>query len=578
MTPQSIPVSGDIFAAEHFEQKWERPMDTTRKLIALTLCVLAVASLTLATAPAAAQTDAGTGDASNATELDASFEDDEAGGCWSDSGVNPPTLTANRDTYHVTVTANDLDSDTLVTIFDDELDTADPAIANLTRVDGGVRMRVLARNVTITANISDEYVDTGDYAFEFVTDGNATAESVVTRTESECVNAVVMRGGSVQTARSGVATIPIRLEEIDEARVRITNDDVSLAARIEDGNDDRFVTLSLNTHLVGRNAPDGHGRTYWTREGLTVPEPADSITDIALEDAPGGNDPLPAGEYDIEVRHNEHTLDTGSLSITGTDVADFESWMGPADTLSNATAGDIRRAIANETLVDNESVSNDSALVYEIESASLFGPLEAAVSQYEGTDQYAQALFDVAADRELLTVPANPVTFDVTADSGTRIDLRETSRNDGLVVAADHDNDTLYLGLRTDRLAVANGTAVGSGAEFDASLTVDGDRSQEPVTFRDVNATLLLPSTPQTPAVSTPDDPGTEQDEPADTTVRTTSESTAAPTTAPPADDPTEQSPDATTTADGPGFGVAGVVLAVLALAALAMGRIGESG
>ncbi|WP_424017087.1 hypothetical protein ACOZ4N_14545 [Halorientalis pallida] len=554
-------------------------MTTRQRLAALTLCLLALASVAVATAPVAGQTSGGNddGEVSHPTELDASFRYDEVDGCNPNvqGETTPITLTADRETYDVTVSANDLDADELVEIFDDERDTDDPAITDIERVDGeSIRMTVQGRNVTVPANLSD--IDVGDYEFTFVAGEDATSSAVVTKAEVSCVRAYFLQGVSYAVGRSDVATIPIRLEETDEVRLSITGDDAALALDIEDGNDDGIVTLSLNTHLLGRNGPDdGHGRGYWTREGISVHDSNDTITEVTIEDIPGGDDPLPAGEYELALDREgiDYTLGTESLSITGTAVADFESWMGPADTLGNATAGDLRRAIGNGTLVDNESVSNGSALVYEIESASVFGPLEAAASRHDGADRHAQAFFDIAADREVAAVPGNPVMFDITADSGARIDLRATYRNDGLVFARDESNRTLYLGFRTDRLVVRNGTAAGSGAEFDASLTIHAETSRQPVRFREVNATLVLPSTPQTPVASTPDDTTTEQDRLAETTMPVTSESTTIQTTAPSADDSTGESPDATTTVNGPGFGVAGVVFAVLALSALAAGR-----
>ena len=557
-------------------------METTRqRLAALTLCLLALASVMAATAPAAAQTGAGNDDAgvSNATELDASFEYDVVEGCrlGNQNATTPLTLTANRERYDVTVQANDINGALLADVFADERRSDDPAITNIEQLnDTAIRMTVSGRNVTVPANFST--VGNGDYALTFETDGGATATAEIFYPHIDCADATFLRGGSYESSRSDIVTIPIVLEYPDDIRVHIRNGGLSLTANVEDGNDDGLVTLSLNTHLIGRNAPDdGHGRGYWTREGISVHDSNDTITGITVDDIPGGEDPLPTGEYDLVVDNgkSEYRLGTAPLSITGTALTDFESWMGPADTLTNATAGDLRRAIANGTLVDNESVSNESALVYEIQSASVFGPLEAAASQYDGSDRYAQAFLDIAGGQAASTVPGNPVTFDIAADSGARIDLRETYRNDGLVFAPDRDNRTLYVGLRTDRLAVTNGTAVGSGQEFEANLTINGEISRQPVTFREVNATLVLPSTPQTPVASTPNDPGTEQDrsETPDTQVSTTVGLATAETPAPTADDTTEESPDATTTVNGPGFGIAAVVLAVLALSTLAAGR-----
>ncbi|WP_336001277.1 hypothetical protein [Halorientalis halophila] len=560
-------------------------MSTTRQhVVALTLCALALASVTVvATAPAAAHTGAGNddGDASNATELDAIFEHEGVDGCPPEAGINPLTLTANRAPFDVTVTAADLDADHLFTVFDDELNTDDPAITNLTRTDDGVRMRVRDRNATITANFSDAYIPTDDHEIRFETGGGATADDVVTVLESDCIDALILRGGSDETARSGVVDVPIQLHEIDEARVRLTGEDLSLSVDVEDVNDDGLVTLVVNTHLVGRNAPnDGHGSTYWTREGLTVGEPVDSLTEITLDDAPGGDDPLPAGEYDVAVRKNDHTLDTHSLSVTETAVADFESWTGQSDTLENATAGDLRRAIGNDTLADDDSVANGSALVYEIESSSLFGPLEAAATRYDGSDRYAKAFLDVAADRELSTVPGNPVRFGIAGDSGARIELRDTYRNDGLVVARDYLNRTLYVGLRTDRLVLDNGTVRWSGQEFEANLTIHDEIDRQPVRFSDANASTAPPSTPSTATpdrtVDQPTSPTEQAESPeTETRVSTTDETAAPETTGPSTDAGTEDSPAAarTTTGDGAGFGVAAPLAALAVICSLVLAR-----
>ncbi|RXK50406.1 hypothetical protein [Halorientalis pallida] len=557
-------------------------MTTTRQHVAaLALCALALASVaTVATAPAAAQTDGGVSNTTDATSavnatgdvtLNASF----AAATWPSSDVtvpethNPLTLTANRSNYTVTVRSEELDSSTLADVFADELATDDPAVADFGETEGGVfRMRVLDRNATILANFTTAVTQT--YTLEFDA-GNATATATTEIVRCECLGAGFLdqsgEGATFTTGQSGVVTLPIGLKNVDTAQFHIDGDDVDIAATVVDGNDDDHVALALNTHLLGRNAPfDDHALPYWTERGLWITDDADGVESVDVREAPGGDYPLPVGEYDLTIRADTETLATSTLTVTDGSVAGLQARTGSADTLANATAASLRTAAADGTLAANGTVSNGSALVYEIESASLFGPLWTAASGYGGADRYAQAFLDTVTDRNAATVPGDVVTFDVDGPSNARVDLLNTSRDGGLIVVPDRANDTLYVGLRADRMAVTNGTALGSGETFTANFGVYDQTASEAVQFAD--GADDEPGTPEPPS---PEPPATPEQgtSPSPDTGDTPSPETAAP----PADDPTAQSPDATTTADGPGFGVTGVVLAVLALCAFAVRR-----
>ncbi|WP_424017088.1 hypothetical protein ACOZ4N_14550 [Halorientalis pallida] len=554
-------------------------MTTTRQHVAaLALCALALASVAaVATAPAAAQSDDGvsnTTDTTNATgdlTLDASF----AAATWPSSDVtvpethNPLTLTANRANYTVTVHSEELDSSTLADLFADELATDDPAVADFGETEGGVfRMRVLDRNATILANFTTAV--TQEYTFEFEA-GNATTTATTEIVRCTCRGAGFLDergdGATFTTGQSGVVTLPIGLKHVETARVRLDGDDVDVTATVVDGNDDDRVTLTMNTHLLGRNAPfDDHALPYWTERGLWVADTADTLESVEVREGQGGDNPLPVGEYDLTITADGDTLATSTLTVTDPAVADFGARVGPADTLANPTAASLRRAAADGTLAADESVSNGSALVYEIESASVFGPLWTAASGYGGPDRYARAFLDTVTDRNESAVPGDVVTFDIGGPSADRVDLLNTSRNDGLVVVPDRENATLYVGVRTDRLAVANGTALGSGETFTANVGVYDRTASEAVAFAEASDDAA-----QTPEQPSPEPPATPEQgtSPSPDTGDTPSPETAAP----PADDPAEDSPDATTTADGPGFGVAGVVAAVLAVSAFAVGR-----
>ncbi|SEP09151.1 hypothetical protein SAMN05216388_103229 [Halorientalis persicus] len=553
-------------------------MTTTRQhAAALALCALALASVAVvATAPAAAQTDDGvsnTTDATNATgelSLDASF----AASTWPSSDVtisetyNPLTLTANRSNYTVTVQSEALDSSTLADVFADELATDDPAVADFGETEGGVfRMRVLDRNATILANFTTAV--TQPYAFEFEA-GNATATATTEIVRCECVGAGFLdrgsEGATFTTGQSGVVTLPIGLKHVDTATVTIDGDDVDITATVVDGNDDDRVTLAANTHLLARNAPfDDHALPYWTERGLWVTDDADRVESVDVDEAPGGDYPLPVGEYDLTISADDETLATSELTVTDPSIAGVDARVGPADTLANATAASLRTAAADGTLAADEAVSNGSALVYEIESASLFGPLWTAASGDESQDRFAQAFLDTVTDRNDSAIPGDVVTVDIAGPSDARVDLLNTSRDGGLVVAPDRANATLYVGVRTDRLAVANGTALGSGETFTASVGVYDRTASEAVQFADG-----ADDESGTPAPPSPEPPATPErgTSPSPDAGDTPSPETAAP----PADDPTEQSPDATT-ATGPGFGVAAVVAALLAVSSLAVGR-----
>ena len=554
-------------------------MTTTRQhAAALALCALALASVAVvATAPAAAQTDDGvsnTTDATNATDdlrLNASFVASQ----WPSSDVtvsethNPLTLTANRSNYTVMVQSEALDSSTLAAVFADELATDDPAVADFGETEGGVfRMRVLERNATILANFTTAV--TQSYTFEFEA-GNATATATTEIVRCECRGAGFLdegdEGARFTVGQSGVATLPIGLKHVDTADVHIDGDDVDITTTVVDGDDDDRVTLAANTHLLARNAPfDDHALPYWTERGLWVTDAEDRVESVDVREAPGGDYPLPVGEYDLTITVDDETLATSTLTVTDPSIAGVGARVGPSETLANATATTLRTAAADGTLAADETVSNGSALVYEVESASVFGPLWTAASGYDGSDRFAQAFLDTVTDRNESAVPGDVVTFDIAGPSDARVDLLNTSRDGGLVVAPDRENATLYVGLRTDRLAVANGTALDSGETLTANFGVYEQTASQAVQFAD--GTDDDSGTPEPPS---PEPPATPEQGPSPSP--DTGDTPSPETAAPPADDPTEQSPDVTTTADGPGFGVAAVVAAVLAVSALAVGR-----
>ncbi|AQL42772.1 hypothetical protein BV210_08635 [Halorientalis sp. IM1011] len=547
---------------------------------ALALCALALASVAaVATGPAAAQTDgvSNTTGATNVTDdltLNASFASPE----WPSSDVtvpethNPLRLTANRSNYTVMVRSERLDASSIAEVLDEELETDDPDVADFGETEGGVfRMRVLDRTATIPANFSTAV--TGPYTFEFAA-GNTTATATTEVVRCECVGAGFLDdggdGATFSTAQSGVVTVPVGLKHTDEAELEITGDDLDITATVVDGNDDGRVTLSLNTHLIGRNAPfDGNARPYWTRRGLSVRAPEDSVESIRVPEVPGGDYPLDTEEYDLTIRDRDDTLATSTLTVTESSDPALEARTGPADALTNATSDSLRTAAADGTLATAGTVSNGSALVYEAGGASLFGPFRTAVQGHTGPDRFVQAFLDLATARNESAVPGDVVDFGIDGPADARIELLNTSRNGGLTVRPDRGNDTLYVGLRTDRLAVENGTAVGSGASFDASLAVHGDTASQSVQFDEESTTGDDEST--TPAPPSPEPPATPEQ--GTTPSPTTGDTPSPETAAQPADDPGAESPDATTTADGPGFGVAGVVLAVLALCAFAVGR-----
>lgn len=472
----------------------------------------------------------------------------------------------------MTVQSESLDASTLSDTFADELATDDPAVADFGETEGGAfRMRVLERNATILANFTTAVIQ--PYTFEFAT-GNATATATTELVRCECVGAGFLEAGrdgaTFTTGQSGVVTVPIGLKNAETFAMDIDGDDLDITATVVDENGDDRVTLSLNTHLIGRNGPfDDHARPYWTRQGVTVRNASDSLESVRVPEVPGGDYPLSTEEFDLTIRDDDETLATTTLTVQDPSAPDIEPWTGPSDALTNATAASLRTAATDGTLAASETVSNGSALVYEVESQSLFGPLRTAASGYGGPDRFAQGFLDIATDRNDSAVPGDVVSFAVDGPSNARVDLLNTSRNDGLTVRPDRENDTLYVGLWTGRLAVENGTAFGDGTTLTATLGVYDRTASQAVQFAD--GTDADGDESGTPELPSPEPPATPEQDPSSSPA--TGDTPSPETAAPPADDPTEESPDATTTADGPGFGVAAVVAAVLAVSSLAVGR-----
>jgi len=307
---------------------------------------------------------------------------------WTDSQVEDAgdttvdaEIDANRGTYTIYVTADELDGEEIFDLFNNT-DTQD----NIAETDDGVVLYDI-RDGDYGADF--EGVDTGDYTFEFdMVDTIATDESTITVTDGDDDDLVFVES-NVDVAQGDIAEIEIEdVGGVDSGYLVIGGmDDAGYEAVIEitDIEDDTF-TIEFNTYLAGNAS-----------ENIVSSEGADvEVVNFDSDNQDGIAGILDVGDYDlslgtasIETPSDEDDVqefidnadEVGALFIEDRTVGGMTLWTASSSNAEDLDdADDIADAIENGLLTETDGIAFDDALVHQIEIDGLGG-------FFEGTEE-----------------------------------------------------------------------------------------------------------------------------------------------------------------------------------------------
>jgi hypothetical protein len=390
-----------------------------------------------------------------------------------DPGVaaqNTTTLELGRSkgNGNLTVTADGLDAETILTVFDEESD----AFIN---GNGEVEFQVLEEAPSIGADFSG--IQAGNYEFAFEVEGTGEAATATVRVispdktspDSSTDASPAFVGGKVKVTRGGVAKIPIRTKASTRMRVHIASDSGGYKGSfiIRSGREDDLTRLKLNTFTLGR-----HGNQYEAGISGTAVSAASTVSsdDKVLSGRLNQSTPLldsvDPGTYTLRVTVNGKQTDKSSLKIKPLSNTRVWTRAAPKKEFDEYyTVSDVRSAVADEG--DRESIALGDVLVMGIQKSGLSGVLAT------GDDPLQQLLAHNGSAFSLTIKQQDPKTN----QTAKILDLGETIRRDRLEIFRDEENAVVYLLGRTDELIFRDGPAgvkntVAAGDQFEAELTL----------------------------------------------------------------------------------------------------------
>jgi predicted secreted protein len=346
-------------------------------------------------------------------------------------------LNSNRGTYNVTVTAADMDGQTLRRVF---------ANATAVRQTGpeSITFQVTEVDETLQLNLSS--AEEGRHVFEIeATDSGAQDVVAVYHIPEEAVGAGLQNNTAVTPAGS-VVRVPIRLRFADRATVHVGSREVNYltSVNITDTDSDGVVVLRINTWLAGRS-DELNERAVSIDDGR--------IRETTLHTEPIADPPLDSSAYELNVTVNGRQKSTSSVLIRKQSVEKPEMWTAPAtsyDQLQNV--GDIQRGINNGTVTRTKTVAQGDLAIIALTGPGLSGALDAKSNE---------SVTEAAALSELETTNGNSVVHIEQRDpppnqEPAELDLQRTAANSGLRVRTDHESGTVYLIVKTNQAVLDN--------------------------------------------------------------------------------------------------------------------------
>jgi len=209
----------------------------------------------------------------------------------------------------------------------------------------------------------------------------------------------------------------------------------------------------------------------------------------------------------MNITVNENEKGVGTLSVVEQSVDGVRSWAHPRTEfgeLDSEEPAQVYTDVENGLLTEQDTIANDDAVVFEIQSTSVFGALELArqtddidetyeeafVELFRGTAGPASSDSDLAQENSADTLVQdtdvqNAFRFDLTQDDppanqdGKELDLVQTWQSNGLNVVRDPENASLFVELRVDRIDVDRGTPGDQGSGGDTPTGIEDGETYE---------------------------------------------------------------------------------------------------
>ena len=408
-------------------------------------------------------------------------------------------IDANRGSYSVHVTSDDMDADDIFQVFED--------VGEAKQTSDGVLLSDI-RDGDFEGDFDG--IDEGDYDFEFdMVDTTASDSSSITVNEGEDGD-LAFADDSVDVTQGDVAEIEIdNVGDTDEGYLVIggfSDSGYEAVVNITEIEEDSF-TINFNTYLAGNDSDE------------IVSSDDDVEVELGNQDAPNQVDIdgiLDLGDYDLSLGTSfegdvdegddvESFIDdadeVGALFVEERNVGDMNLWTATSSNAGDLEDGDdIAEAIDEGLLTETDTIAFDDALVHQIELDGVGGFLAGVEDVDE--DDLDEALL-AAVDAELVDI--NVEQTDETRQSNRRATELNTSAleeddisviyegGELFVTIESVDNDLEWTDARNNDRDIEDGDAFSVELEIsDERILEEGDNQEPYINLDDEDEHLFI--------------------------------------------------------------------------------------
>ena len=391
--------------------------------------------------------------------LSAEWEDSSVSNTQNQDNSNELSLTSNRGSYAVEISASGLDSSELQDIFGQvgTTNNGDIRVTNVNSDDDTITLSGVNDNTDINADFGN--TDANDYSFNVeAVDTSASATANVSITEQE--GSLSIPQGTVSEERGDTATFSVSMDNTDDGYVTIGSDDVgyNTTLYLEDGGDGQ-VSVEMNTFKAGRGA--NGSSVSWSDDQRTLSNSTEenyvyNLTDNSSDDddslsvvnvsSDALENPLEAGTYDIAVAAEPSAVSGGNGY-----TVESEDDIGTLDLQQRGTQG-----IQIWTASGNSNIDEQSELLNAVnQSTQIAGGADSNVGDLAVVQLQASGIWgQVNEDNPASLYQNNGMTLTVEeANPGANQDANEIdlANNNDVVqdLYVDGANNTAYLVLDT---------------------------------------------------------------------------------------------------------------------------------
>ncbi|WP_324662847.1 DUF7827 domain-containing protein [Haloarcula sediminis] len=404
-------------------------------------------------------------------DLTAEFEDDSVGNDGGDATVEYEIASDVRNDYKVNVSAEGLDAEDLVDIFEDDADVQivdeDDDIVEINESGPSD-----TAETTYDLNFTD--VDADTYTFEAnVTDADASDSDEIEVTDTGDSEANF--GDNVYADQRGdVVNISVEMSNTDEATLQVGEVDesgYSIIADVTDDDEDGVAYVEFNSFTAGNQSLQETTLTAGDDDTELDDRRNDSGSFNGNE--PTGSDILDSGDYNLFVEAGfpggnitESSDSRATLDLTDASIDNLQTWTAPEDSeLFDADAEDVSAYSQAGNLTQADTVAEGDTVVVQVEASGLEGAL-----QGETTDMYTQA--SASGDIFNLTFEGDSVP-NQEDQSANIANLSSGSYS----VLYDGENDAHYVVIDSAVLKDAGVLEYEDGDEYTANFTVSDENT-----------------------------------------------------------------------------------------------------